>query len=318
MVKKIGKRDFLLRVLSVLIAIGLWFYVAYAENPDIEVWFHGISVTYLGEGALEEQDLVHMKESAVTDVSMKIRGSRKNILNLSSHDITASVDLSGITAASSYSLPINASFPVSGFDVVNKNPYNVTVTVENMLIEAFEVELQLTGAPAQGYSVSGQRSDVESVSIKGPESIISSIKNCVAEVNIADISASRSEPAPIIMLDKDGEQIPADYVSFSNTYATVSLDVHQTKTVPVKADIAVLSGFAVKDVKTAPESVSITGSQEAISGITEIMTSSVRFAAEQGQQTAVASLILPESVEIEGGAPSVSVSANIEKKPTAE
>ena len=120
MVEKIKKPDFLLRVLSVFLAVLMWLYVSYAENPEMEIWFHGVTLTYINSEGLRDKNLIQVSSSSPETISLKVRGSRKALLSLSAHDISATVDLSGIYAPSQYSLPVTVGFPIDVLSVVDK------------------------------------------------------------------------------------------------------------------------------------------------------------------------------------------------------
>lgn len=295
MVKKLKNNDFLFKILSLAIAIGLWFYVAYAENPDIEVWFQGVSVVYEGDDVLAENGLVRMKDDEIKNISLKVKGSRSALFALSSHDISATVDLGGITTDSAHSLTVSVKFPVQGLEVVDRKPYNIPVTTEKIVEAEKNVELEYLGVLQDDVSIEGSKLSVEKVTISGPESVVESVVSCVAQLDISDTTVTKTVPVKLRLKLADGTVTDNPDVKFSNTHTVVELNVNTTKTVPVKADITNADEFDIKEIKISPVDVKLTGTSIALNGITEIMTEP--FKLDDSELSCTKNLTLPEGVD---------------------
>ena len=292
MFKKI-KRDSILKILSLLIAVGLWFYVAYAENPEIEMWYDGVQISYTGDDHFPSKSIVMAKSAEPDTVSLKIRGNRQALLALSAKDIRASVDLSSIGAAASYNLPINVSFPVDGITVAEKKPYTVSVTAEDIISRDFDVDVNIFGAPSEGHTVGEYTSSVEKVTVSGPRSEMEKAEKCAVNANVDGISAKFSNPLPIELFANDGGKIESPLLSFSNTYATVTINLNSVKKVKVSP---VFADGEPKNFKVTPQEVTLSGTAEDVDKISEIKTETVHLT---DNREYTASLIIPSGVQCE-------------------
>ena len=294
MVKKLKNNDFLFKVLSVLIAVGLWFYVAYVENPDIEVWYDGVKLVYKGDETLSANGLARLKENEVPTISIKVKGTRNSLFALSSHDITAEVDVSDIAMAATTSLPVSVHYSMPGIETADRNPYNISVTTEKIISAEKKVDIEYTGEPAEGTAVEESSSSLDAVTVSGPQSVIEGITSCVAQLDISGISEDRTMPVKLRLKLSDGSIADDPSVELSNTFTDIAVKVSVTKNVPVKANISNLNEYNVKEIKITPESVDIKGLYSALKEVTEILTEPFEISASGSGFTK--KLILPEGV----------------------
>ncbi|MBQ7718197.1 MAG: hypothetical protein IJT38_02765 [Clostridia bacterium] len=294
MVQKLKNNDFLFKLLSLAIAIGVWFYVAYVENPDIEVWFNGVTVVYEGDDALAEKGLVRITDDEASTISVKVKGSRNALFALSSHDITAVADLSGITNDSAHSLAVSIKFPSQGLKAVDRNPYNISVKTEKLLTEEKPVELEYEGSAADNVSVESSSLSVTKVTVSGPESIVKNIASCVARLDISKITANRKIPVKLQLKLADGTVTDNHDVVLSDTYTDVTLTVLNTKTVPVKANITNLGDFNIKEIQVSPDKVKVTGTKDALEDLSEVSTEPFEIINSQSKYSA--QLVIPKNI----------------------
>ena len=101
-IKEIIMKDIGWKLLSVAIAVGLWFMVINIENP-IENRNYTTKITFENEEVLAEQGLVitNLDEIKDTNVTIKVRGERMALDRLSQYKsyIQATVDLKKATAS---------------------------------------------------------------------------------------------------------------------------------------------------------------------------------------------------------------------------
>lgn len=310
MVEKIKKPDFLLRVLSVFLAVLMWLYVSYAENPEMEIWFHGVTMTYINSEGLRDKNLIHVSSSSPETISLKVRGSRKALLSLSAHDISATVDLSGIYAPSQYSLPVTVGFPIDGLSVVDKKPYNVTVSIETIVKKDFKVDPVINGTPTDGYVVSSYSSSVETVTVASSQKIIDSISHAEACIDIDGAFSKKSTPAEIKIIMNDGSELKNETAYLSNTYSTISVDVNPAADAAVEPVVVVPEGFKA-EVTADPNVVKVAAPQSTLQKSSTVKTLPVYPDAREGAQTITAVLNLPDDVQTADGRDSVTLQINL-------
>ena len=127
--KKLLASDGALKIISVLIAIGIWVYIALVMNPAIEVTVRDLPIQFIGGESLNSKGLAVISESATT-VTVKIKGSRKKMGNNDMKTIIAKADISSITETGETNIPIEIVIPFENQGVSSQSEYSVNVKVE--------------------------------------------------------------------------------------------------------------------------------------------------------------------------------------------
>ena len=91
--KKLLASDGALKIISVLIAIGIWVYIALVMNPAIEVTVRDLPIQFIGGESLNSRGLAVISESATT-VNVKIKVSLKKMGNNDNKTIISKADIS--------------------------------------------------------------------------------------------------------------------------------------------------------------------------------------------------------------------------------
>lgn len=293
MAKKI-KPDFLYKAVSLLIAIALWFFVAYAENPEMELWFKDIPITFLNETVLTERGLVRVKSDEAL-VSLKVSGNRRAIVALSSSDIVATVDLSAVKSAKSYTLPISVKFPVDGLVVSDKKPYSIVVTAENVITKDFPIEVIREGETAENIEIAKITPLLGRVAVSGGAGVIENIESVSAVLDVSDISADKKVQAPIRVTLKNGET-NAD-VKLSNTYAEMDVLVNITKDIPINVIFGDDCKDIIKSAKVSPETIRLYGKYEDLKDISAINTKPITVSRKYETEKITVQLEIPEKAQ---------------------
>ena len=127
-----------IKLLSLFLAIILWLYIASGENPIVDNF---IDVSLIQNNLSE--DLV-IKEFP-TNVSMGIKGPKNIINNISSHQISGTVNFSEIDTEGLYKLKIEVVAP-KGTQISRIIPPEIKVEVEkNTLIIISGIDKQAVG-----------------------------------------------------------------------------------------------------------------------------------------------------------------------------
>ncbi len=284
--KKNKKEEIFMRVISVVVAIGLWLFVVYSENPVREVWVRNIPIAYKNFEVLENNSLVII-ESNTKNSSVKVNGRRRDVLMLSNNTVSASVDISNIKEPGQYNLPVSFSFPIDSVDITDKSPYNITLTVDKLIKTTKEIQVNYIGSPAEGCHYEDAILSSASALISGPSSLLSSVSSVSVDVDISGISENMETTAVPKIIFKEGFEENAQYIKCETSSVKVLVPVGVSKVVPIKVDYASTLVFE-------PSTAEITGPAEIISSIESITTLPVVF--PEGENSAVAELVLPEGV----------------------
>ncbi len=284
--KKNKKEEVFMRILSLVVAIGLWLFVVYSENPAREVWVRNIPISYKNLDALENNSLVIIANTAKSS-AVKVNGRRRDVLMLGNNNVSSSVDLANIKEPGQYNLPVSFSFPIDSVDITDKSPYNITLTVDKLVKTTKEIQVNYIGTPAEGYHYEDAVLSSSSAILSGPSSLLSSVDYVSLDVDISNISESIETNAVPKIIFKEGFEENAQYIKCETNSVKVLVPVGVSKVVTITADYT-------SAVVLEPSTAEITGPAEVISSIESITTIPIVF--PEGQTSATAELILPEGV----------------------
>lgn len=293
MVKKVNKDNFT-RLISLLIAIGLWLYVVYAENPRQEVWLKGIPITYVNTQSLAQNSLVIL-DGTLDTASVKISGRRKNIVLIKQSNITAQVDLSGITGEGRHKLPVKTSFPIDGIDIIDKNPYSVSLTIEPLVEKSVPVRIVSTGDPAAGYVVDSTAASPSSIRIKGAKSIMSVIDYAVVSVSTKGISESFNIPSDVSLIKTDGSGYKGEDIEILDNKVLAAALVVKIKQVDINPQVSSPDG-EIQSVALDTVRAEIKAEGTAVDSITELYTKPLAIPYSETPVTVTLEIDKPEAI----------------------
>jgi len=273
--KKFFTTDIPTKLLALGVAIFLWVYLVVLLNPQIETTFSNIPITYSEHSNLAKNGYVITSET-IENVSLKIRGSRNMLANVNKNNISAYIDLSGCSETGSYSLPIHVRLPYDELSIIDKTPYNVNIVVDKIIERDFDVSVITNGEPKDKVYINNIKSNIETVTVKGPSELIKSIDSAVVYFDASGLDEDTTETEKIILLNNRGEKIESGFITLSETDATLSCSVLVEKIVSVDTDrIAVPLGYEIYSV--TPEKVTVKGRKDVLETITSIKTVKYEF-----------------------------------------
>ena len=143
----IKKQDFLLKLLSLALSIVLWAVVMDIDNPERNMRFDDVPVRVIGASQLKASTGLELIEGENTTVTVSLRGQSKSVGEVRASQITATVDISGLTEANEYDLPVTVSVSKSGVETNYVNPGKVHVRVDRVESKDVPIEVNVTGTP---------------------------------------------------------------------------------------------------------------------------------------------------------------------------
>ena len=139
------KHDISLRLLSLLLSVVLWAVVMDMDNPERPRTFDNIPVRISGATVLQQQTGLSLIEGADSTVKITLRGPSKTLGDIKASQIAASVDVSGLTEANEYDLPVSVTVSRSGLEVEYISPSKVHVRVDKVDTKDIPVDVNVTG-----------------------------------------------------------------------------------------------------------------------------------------------------------------------------
>lgn len=228
-----------LKVLSLIIAVGLWV----AGHRDIERAVE-VPVEFRNIPA----DLMVM-DNRVDYIVLRLTGPRTLVSTLDAEDLKLSLDLNGAKAGSgSYPLSAGSFVIPRGVTVARVTPPIIHLRLEPVLKRALPVSVRLSGKPAFGYKVSEAVAEPRLISVQGPAEEVKRLLSI--ETLPVDIEESR---API----KRKSRLATDGRPFSLTpdQVEVSVTVEEEEIVREFGRVSVEAKDFAGEYSVTPKSV---------------------------------------------------------------
>ena len=212
--KKILDSKLLYALLAVVIAVGLWFYVAITENTDSDLTISGIPVVFLNDDLLEENGLM-ISEGKDQTVSLTFMGSRNLLaeLNQNRDALWVTVDVGRVSStgeqrmAYDISYPNNSSRYSNGLSVINREPNNILFTVSNRTTKEIEVQGKFVGSLADGYMTDEFIIRPATIEISGVESVVNQVSHALVTLTGTDLTETVTGEMGFTLIGYQGEEL---------------------------------------------------------------------------------------------------------------
>ena len=211
------------KILSVVAAIVLWFYVVDVQNTVEEKNVYNVPIVIENFKSIDGYNIVSGMDNAVDVV---IRGTKSDISDVDSNDIYASVDMSEYTQAGDYKCSVRISAP-EGISVVSRSVSQITVSVDKTISRTFEIKPVLTSySISNDYTMGTPILEEYFVRVEGPEEIINSIS--FAEVRLAslgELKGDKTSRGEVVLVDVDGNTVKSPYLKLNGSHNGLYLNV---------------------------------------------------------------------------------------------
>ena len=119
-----------------------------------------------------------------------------------------------------------------------------------------------------GYVLGDDYVNVQTVTIRGPESDVSRVASCVARASHAGaITQTEVLTTDLTLLDADGNEVVSDYIQMSSETADITVPLLKTKRVPITVDfLHVPDGFPLDELNytLSKEDILLAGPEGAV------------------------------------------------------
>lgn len=300
--KKLLASDGALKIISVLIAIGIWVYIALVMNPAIEVTVRDLPIQFIGGESLNSRGLEVISESATT-VTVKIKGSRKKMGNNDMKTIIAKADISSITETGETNIPIEIVIPFENQGVSSQSEYSVNVKVEKSAEKTLDIEVSTIGTLAPDYMPGDIVCDPKKVTLSGPKSAVDKISKAEAVLNYNNEDVDIDTSAQIVFYGADNKEISMldalmGRISISVDNVNIHCPVLKMHKAEVKAEFGRQELPENFSYKTDPFEVYVFGDENVSSKINEIKTEQIPLDKLLDNGKVKVKLIIPNGVKI--------------------
>ena len=270
----IKKQDFLLKLLSLALSIVLWAVVMDVDNPERNMRFDDVPVRIIGASQLKAATGLELVEGEDTTVTVSLRGQSKSVGEVRVSQITATVDISGLTEANEYDLPVTVSVSKSGVETNYVNPGKVHVRVDRVESKDVPVEVNVTGTPGDGYRAGKPTTATKKVTVSGPATDLAQVSKAVAAVDVTGRNSSLTDyECRVTLYDQDGAAFTSNYITSQTEKIKVSVPIYRVNKIPLTVILKDGGSLTQNQVQCVidPENVEVIASDQAVlSDIKEI------------------------------------------------
>ena len=312
------------KLLSLAIAVALWFMVINTENP-LETRSYTASVQIQNEESLFERGYVVVNEDEInsTRVMVRLRGQRLALdtLSQSNTKVQAIVDLSNVIYSYNgepVSVPVNIVIPSvvnNSFEILSKSVQSVTVDIQPYINKDFTVKPVVNYSDESSGELINAVTSPSTITAYGAKSVINSIAEVRASVTPEVLENDMVMTAVPTAYDAEGNVV--NNVTFSSSELSVKISMDDMKSVRIAVDTTgrPAEDYQVTGLYLSPETIDVAGSEEALSGISVIRLPDIDIAGMHSNiiKTFDIGDYLPDGVRIVGGTDTVTATVTLER-----
>ena len=290
-----------LKIISLVLAIGTWYYAVGEEN---------IEVTRVIPLKVQIADqAMTISEVSANFVQVTLSAPRALIVNLASQDIQAVHKIGPeIKTAGEYSFRIEPSeirLPSFQIRVMKIMPEIVTLKMDEMIVQKLEIQPDFVGEPAVGYKLLTDelRMDPNAILAQGPKGVLGSMKSAKTEpIDLVGRIRSFHRSAEV--------KLPQSVQPLSESFVSVYVPIREEfgekefKDVPVRI-LRAPAASGVVDLNPDKVSLVLKGSKLYLEKLTpETLLAYVDLAdLKKGDYTLSLQVVLPENVSLKDKEP---------------
>lgn len=265
------KKNFKLKLISVLVGVVMWFLVIGGEDPDVTRQFRDIPIQFKGADILERQDLVMISPENPT-VNIEVVGKRSDVYAINRSDIVAEIDLNLVATAGSHRVSVNYQVPytVQKKEVSDKE---ILLTLDKKISKVFDVSIEISGeVKNKNQVVAKKESSVDKVNVVGAATYVNKIAKVVTKIDVTGKEKDEVLLSNIFAVDENGSEVKN--VVLDKVDTNVSIGFKNFKEVPIElVDInAPHEDIKILKKNLVPKVVSVVGDVKSLDAITSIKT----------------------------------------------
>lgn len=235
--KSLISKDWLQKIVSVLLAVILWYFVGGEDKID-KIVMVPIEIINL------PRDLV-ISNQFKKEIEVTVSGPRSLILDMANKSVTRQVDLSSATPGTMVIENDGAHIPVPrNVEVQRVQPSSIILSLDKLIQKQFPVNAKTVGSVPAGYSLVDLKIDPDVISITGPQTILSQVDDLETRpINLDGLKESAQLQIPLAL-----EPAIVELIGETSVTADVKIAIDTiTKTVE-KVPVRVVVNGSIQDV----------------------------------------------------------------------
>lgn len=226
-------KDWGLKIVSIILAVLIWFLWIQIENPTKSKDFSNIKVTITNEDALDLESKVYKVLGNSDTIRVTVTAPKTVIDSLTADDIIAEADASDLENGE---IPIKLSLAGdTTYDSIKANNDVISFSIEDRARKYVNLYSNAEGEVAENYFYNGTTLAQNMIEISGPESEVSRVSYGRVNIDISGASVPLSANMEIELCDEDGKVLNLPNVKKQSDYVQVNVSVLATKRLVVYA-----------------------------------------------------------------------------------
>ncbi|MBP7176522.1 MAG: hypothetical protein KBA53_09985 [Thermoclostridium sp.] len=304
------EKDIVLKIISILIGVMLWFIVLDLQNPQIE---RTVSIPLRSNREVLETSNISLVSSSVPNtVDVVIRGRKQRLDKVSSNDFQAFLDFSPIadTQTSEVSIPMPEYIGDQDVLVLDVYPKVVKIKLENIIRKEFPVSVKWSGELPEGYDAVNVKTNPNTIILEDLESVMNSINSVAVTVDRQHLLEGNSINRRLEVYNENGKTIS---MPAANVQVNVAYGLSKTVKVATSVTGKPREDHYVKDFTLSQDSVRITGDYDIISGISEVRAEQLDVSNLNASFQKELQVQLPEDVQLYKTGSVITAQVNIQQ-----
>ncbi len=267
-------------ILSLICAVVLWMYVMSVESPSYKQTFKDVEVVLQNESVISKNGLSVLSGNGRT-VDVTVMGRKSLINRMSSDDIVAYVDLSGINSSGTYQPEIKTELQTGlTLDSLSEKTITVYIDMTTSKTVPIDSDIEYNGGvtKGKGYSMgkpyilaTADMQDAASVVVNGPVTILNTISYAkVRTVELGAITSSVTFMSPLVLYSEKGVEVKNQYVSLVTPSVSVYFPVVTERDIAVAPNFTGSFDTSKYSYTVSPATVRVRAEESVLDSITSV------------------------------------------------
>lgn len=301
----IFRRNFLKKVIALVVAFIMWVYVMADQDPSI-------NGSYTVPLTISNAPYEFIALCDVKTVNLEASGPRSYFVKYDANAFRVFANLEGL-GEGEHTITPQVVMP-QGFELLEILPETVNVKLDPLIEQQMPIEIETSGSVSQDSAIKEIDKSMDFVTVVGPKSFVEQTVKVLGNVSLSNNTSSFEVQIPMHAVDNKGNVISR--VRVVPSVITVSVDIEsglKKRIVPIVPELSVAEGWELTKITVEPAQIEITGAESVINSIVTLKTAAVSVQTGQRIFKSNLKLVVPDGVTVK--TEEVAVSAEILRKP---
>ena len=293
-----------LKLISLVLAIGFWFYVVGEESIEI--------TKTVPLEVIPPSEKLSVVKSSTYFLEATVHAPRNLISAFSSMNISASHKIESVQKAGEYSFTVSQgdfTLPTPTIRIVKVFPSVVTVTLDEMIIKKLPVDVEVAGEPAFGYRVDKDQIELDpnTVLVEGPKAMLEKMDTIKTEP-VQLVGRVRSFRRTVKIQQPNGVRVIGDGITEIQVPVKAEYAEKEFGEVPVKP-LGAPGGNHYPVLQSSQVSIVLKGPRAVVDKLTahDFLAYADVDDLKEGPHDVTVQFVLPTDIVLKNDPPTVSV-----------